>query len=473
MKKLLKSIVAGMLFVPATVFAQDKPNILFITVDDLRPELGAYGNETIKTPNIDQLSEHATTFNNAFCQVPVCGASRASMHTGVRPTFTRFVDAGAKIDKDMPNAVTMGQHFKENGYYTFSAGKVIHGKTDASKRSWSEYHPAENMFEYHNPELVADNENPTAPYKKSLPYEMVENCKDTDFLDGRTIELAKDRLKKFKKMDQPFFMAVGLARPHLPFVAPKRFWDKYKEDEIEMAKNPFLPEGIPAVAKTSYGELRAYRTVPRKGDIDAEMAKKLKHGYYASVSFSDYLLGELIDELKKQGLYDNTIIVLWGDHGWQLGEHTFWAKHTAFDIAIRVPFIIKPHSGKNAQSGATEGFAEMVDVFPTLCDLAGLEQPEQLQGQSLVPTLMNGDVSVKEYTLSRWKQGDTVRTKGFRYTLFRNKAGKELAEMMYDLTKDPQENKNIVNDPDYADQVKKHRALLKTALAHYQLDHAR
>ncbi|OHX64076.1 sulfatase [Flammeovirga pacifica] len=473
MKKFIKTVVAGMLLVPASIMAQDKPNVLFISVDDLRPELGAYGNKTINTPNIDELSKHATTFNNAFCQIPVCGASRASMHTGVRPTFTRFVDAGAKIDKDMPNAVTMGQYFREHGYYTFSAGKVIHGKKDTSKRTWSEYHPAEDMFEYHDPALVADNEAPQKPYKKSVPYEIVEGSKDTDFLDGRTIELAKNRLKKFKKMDQPFFMAVGLARPHLPFVAPKRFWDKYKEEDIEMAKNPFLPEGMPSVAKTTYGELRAYRTIPRKGNIGEDMAKKLKHGYYASVSFSDYLLGELIDELKKQGLYDNTIIVLWGDHGWQLGEHTFWAKHTAFDIALRVPFIIKPQASLNGEEGMTEGFAEMVDVFPTLCELTGLEKPNQLQGQSLVPTLKDQSVSVKEYTLSRWKLGDTIRTSGFRYTLFRNKEGKIIAEMMYDLKKDPQENKNIIDDANYKLEIEKHRQLLLDALDQYDLNHAK
>ncbi|WP_281614444.1 sulfatase [Flammeovirga sp. SubArs3] len=473
MYKKIKSLVVGAMLLPTISFSQEKPNVLLITVDDLRPELGCYDNKTIQTPSIDALSKHATTFYNAFCQVPVCGASRASMHTGVRPTVTRFVDAGAKIDKDYPNAVTIGQHFKENGYYTFSAGKVIHGKKDAVERSWTEFHPAEDMFEWHDPALVADKENPQKPYKKSLPYEIVENSKDTDFLDGRTVDLAKKKLKEFKKKDQPFFMAVGLARPHLPFVAPKRFWDLYNEEEIAMAENPFLPEGMPNIAKTTWGELRAYRTVPRKGNVSDEMARKLKHGYYASVSFSDYLLGELIQELKEQGLYDNTIIVLWGDHGWQLGEHTFWAKHSTFDIALNVPLIIKPQSSKKTKKAKVEGFAEIVDIFPTLCELAEISQPQQLQGQSLLPILKNPKASVKDYTLSRWKQGDSIRTKGFRYTLFKNKQGEVIAEMMYDLIKDPQENKNIVKDPAYADEVNKHRDLLASALQEYKLEESR
>ncbi|WP_044206385.1 sulfatase [Flammeovirga sp. OC4] len=464
MKRILLYILVGMLCVPAMTLAQDQPNILLITIDDLRPELGCYGNEVIKTPNIDQLSQHSTTFNNAFCQVPVCGASRASMHTGVRPTLKRFVDAGAKIDKEMPGAVTIGQHFKENGYYTYSIGKVIHGKKDTAERTWSELVVAEDMFEYHADELVKESENPIPPYKRPQPYEKVKNSKDTDFLDGRTVAKAKKKMKELKQKDQPFFMAVGLARPHLPFVAPERFWDLYNENDIPAPDNNFLPEGIPNVAKTSWGELRAYNGVPKKGDVDEQLAKTLKHGYYASVSFADYLVGDLIDELKAQKLYDNTIIVIWGDHGWQLGEHTFWCKHSNFDIALRVPLMIKPPKGKKFKKGSAEGFAEIVDIFPTLCDLSGLSQPAQLQGNSLVPVLQDHQKEIKEYALSRWKLGDTIRTKGFRYTLFKNKKGVVIAEMMYDLTKDPDENKNIVNDPNYKEEVEKHRVLLANAL---------
>ncbi|AZQ64840.1 hypothetical protein EI427_21685 [Flammeovirga pectinis] len=469
MKNLVKIAMMLMVCLPSLLAAQDKPNIILITIDDLRPELGIYGNKLIQTPQIDALSEHATTFNNAFCQVPVCGASRASMHTGVRPTPKRFTSAGTEIDHDLPNAVTIGQHFKENGYYTFSIGKVIHGKKDAVERTWTEYHPAESMFEYHNKALVEEAKNPVAPYKRPQPYEVVMDSKDTDFLDGRSVKIAKERLAELKKKDQPFFMAVGIARPHLPFVAPKRFWDLYNEDDIPMADNPYKPENMPEVAKTTYGELRAYNSVPKKGDVPSDLAKKLKHGYYASVSFSDYLVGDLIAELKKQGLYENSIIVLWGDHGWQLGEHSFWAKHTNFDIALRVPLIIKPQEGKNMTAAKADGFAEIVDIFPTLCDLAGLEGPSQLQGQSLVPVLKDHNFSTKEYALSRWKQGDSIRTKGYRYTAFKNKKGVLIAEMMYDLSKDPEENKNIVKDATYKVEVEKHRKLLDKALKEYSL----
>ena len=447
-----------------------KPNILFISIDDLRPELGCYGNDIIKSPNIDSLASEGVMFLKAYAQVPVCGASRASMHTGIRPTKTRFTSAGTRIDKDTPNAVTMGQYFKENGYYTVSMGKVIHGKGDAAKRSWSKYYPAENMFEYHNKDNVDFQNNPTGGYKHADPYEITDpDVKDTEFLDVRTLNLAKKELKAMKKMDKPFFLAVGFARPHLPFVAPKRFWDLYSKEDIKEPDNYYYPKDVPKVALSSWGELRAYRGIPKKGDIDdKEMRLKLKHGYYACVSYSDYLVGQLIKELKRLNLYDNTIIVLWGDHGWQLGEHKEWAKHTNFDIALRVPFIIvAPDKLKGAVS---EELVDMVDLFPTLSELAGLPIIEQNQGKSIVPLLENPEKDINKYSLSRFKAGDSYKTDRYRYTEFTNKDGKVIARMLFDHKKDPEENVNVAGLPEYKKIVEELSEKLHQAEKEYNLN---
>jgi len=450
---------------------QEKANVIFISIDDLRPDLGCYGNTVMQTPNIDKLAANSVQFNNAYCQVPVCGASRSSLHTGIRPTRTRFVDYNANIDEDTPNAVTIGQHFKQNGYYTLSYGKIIHGYQDAAERTWSEYHPAENMFEYQNPENKAYEALPKAKrkkYKHAAAYEKSVNTKDTDFLDGRTLDRVSKRLEKLKTEKKPFFLAVGFARPHLPFVAPKRFWDLYSEKDIQDAPNHFLPKDVPKVALSSWGELRAYRGIPKKGNItDKQTRLNLKHGYYASVSFSDYLVGKLIKKLKELDLYDNSIIVLLGDHGYQLGEHTMWAKHTNFDIALKTPLIIKAPHHKKALT--TNALAELVDVFPTLSDLANLPILKENQGSSLKPIVENKASQIHNYVVSRWKSGDSVKDERYRYTEFTSKEGKIIAKMLFDHQNDPNENVNIADKPENKVIVDRMSAYLKETKKKYNL----
>ena len=466
MKTVFKLLAFVLLSSTQLVKAQNqKPNVVFIMIDDLRPELGCYGNSIIKTPNLDAFATNAVQFNGAYAQVPVCGASRASIHTGIRPTKNRFTKAASEIDHDTPNAVTLGQHFKQNGYYTVSYGKMIHGYKDAAERTWSEYHPAENMFEYHQPENVAyetQDKSLKKPYKHAAAYEISENTKDDDFLDGRTLTNATQKLTELKDKKQPFFLAVGFARPHLPFVAPKRFWDLYSENDIKEPNNYYLPKNVPQVALSKWGELRAYRGIPKKGNInDSQTRLNLKHGYYASVSFADYLVGKLITKLKKLNLYDNTIIVVIGDHGYQLGEHTMWAKHTDFEIALRVPLLIK--TPKMKQGKKQNNIVELVDLFPTLSDLAGLPILNQNQGNSLTDIFKNPNTKTENhnYAFSRWKSGDSVKDKRYRYTEFTNKDGKITAKMLYDHQTDPNENVNIANTPENAKIVQKmHLALL-------------
>jgi len=449
---------------------ESKPNVIFISVDDLRPDLGCYDNPIMQTPNIDKFSADAVQFNKAYCQVPVCGASRSSLHSGLRPTRTRFTKAASEIDHDAPDVVTLGQHFKENGYYTLSYGKVIHGYKDAAERTWSEYHPAENMFEYQNEENKAYEalaKTTKRKYKHAAAYEKSINTKDTDFLDGRTLNRVSKRLEDLKKEKKPFFLAVGFARPHLPFVAPKRFWDLYDEKDIKEANNYYLPKNAPQIAMSKWGELRAYRGIPKKGNIqDKQVRLNLKHGYYASVSFSDYLVGKLIDKLKKLNLYENSIIVLLGDHGYQLGEHTMWAKHTNFDIALNTPLIIKSPKGQHHKTNA---LAELVDVFPTLSDLAGIPILKENQGKSLTPILEDEKAQVHPYAISRWRTGNSVKDNRYRYTEFTNKDGKVTARMLYDHQTDPDENINIANNPEKAKIIAKMSAMIKKNKETYKL----
>jgi arylsulfatase A-like enzyme len=470
MKKIILFWFSAIMALTLPAQTKEKPNVLFITIDDLRPELGCYGNDIIKSPNIDTLAGDGVMFLRAYAQVPVCGASRASMHTGIRPTKTRFTQAGTRIDKDTPDAVTLGQYFKENGYYTVSIGKVIHGKGDAADRSWSKYYPAENMFEYHNPDNLEYNKHPENGYKRSYPYEITnEDVADEEFLDVRALEKAVNELKKLKNKNLPFFLAVGFARPHLPFVAPKRYWDLYKQGDIKEPDNYYYPKDAPQIAISKWGELRAYRGIPKKGDIeDREMRLTLKHGYYACVSYADDLVGQLIRELKELGLYDNTIIVLWGDHGWQLGEHKEWAKHTNFDIALRVPLIIvAPDKLKGVK---VNELVEMVDVFPTLSELAGLPVLDQNQGKSVVPLLEKEGTKDKPFSLSRWQKGDSYKTDRYRYTEFTDNNGKVIARMLFDHQVDPEENVNVAKLPEYKEVVHKLSKELHQVQKEYDLE---
>lgn len=437
---------------------KDKMNVLFIAVDDLRLQAGIFGQSQMITPSLDKLGNDGVVFSKAYCSVPVCGASRASILSGLRPTATRFVDFKTWKDKDAPNVASLPKWFKENGYTTLSRGKVYHHIDDDlgawSEEPWDAVVPAQTWRDYVLEENIALQNNPDI---KSGPAYECADAADNAYRDGRFADKAIDDLNRFKKNGDPFFLALGFVKPHLPFNAPKKYWDLYDEEQIVLPTNQGKPENAPKEAMHTWGELRSYHGIPKKGPLPNETAKKLAHGYYASVSYIDAQIGKVLKELDRLGLAENTVVVFWGDHGWHLGEHGLWCKHCNFDRVMNAPLIIR---APGITSGAkTETLVEFVDVYPTLCDLTGLKQPSHLDGKTLLPVLENPEKTHKKAVFSRYHDGESVITDQFIYTQW-VKNGKYVSQMLFDHKNDPAENINVAEKQEYKRVVKKMNRLL-------------
>ncbi|MCA9732309.1 MAG: sulfatase [Deferribacteres bacterium] len=463
-----------------------KPNILFIAVDDLRPELGIYGQNYVQSPNIDRLAESGFTFTRAFCQSAVCNPSRASLLTGLRPDSIKVWDLRTKLRDTVPDVVTLPQYFKNNGYHSVAIGKIFHNVIPDSQ-SWSEpklhidgypfdpdavYRMEENVawLEKRKQQIIAAGKEKRHIDRLGqwyLKYVATENIDvpDDAYFDGAQADVAVKKLAELKKMDKPFFFGIGFYRPHLPFNAPKKYWDLYDRNRIPLAENDFLPENAPLMAINNMRELRGYADFkqvpkPHEGKLNEQDARLLKHGYLASVSYIDAQVGKLLDALEKEGLAENTIVVLWGDHGWKLGEHNSWAKMTNYEIDTRVPLIIRAPGVQNMNTRLNQ-LVEFVDVYPTLCELAGLPVPEHLQGISTVPLLHNSNLPWKKAVFSQFLRegiwiapdgveymGYAIRTERYRYVRWINWETKEFAaQELYDHQTDPNENVNIADDP--------------------------
>ena len=488
MKHLFLTLALGAVGVAAAHSLADevKPsrlNVLFIAVDDLRPELGCYGNPVVKTPNIDRLAARGVVFNHAYCQQAVCSPSRSSLMTGRRPDATRVYDLETHFRVALPDVVTLPQHFKANGYHCAALNKIYHhGFEDG--RSWSEPHwypsgqtidtdPVDwsrriikrvgpGVREFSQTEPPADNDKPAGGKPGTPPKNAAFEASarsDDELPDGYTAAEAVRRLHDLKGQGQPFFLAVGFLKPHLPFVAPKKYWDLYDPDKIPVPAIDHLPEGAPDFAGHTNGELHSYANVPRGNPIPADFAKKLRHGYYASISYTDAQVGRLLDALQKEGLAKDTVVVLWGDHGWQLGDHGLWHKHTNFELATRAPLIVSVPQGKSAGKKC-EAPVEFVDIYPTLTDLCGLPSPAGLDGKSLKPLLENpsapsGRVALSQYprggaqTGNRPLMGYSIRDPRWRLTLWRDRRTQEIvATELYDEQNDPAETVNVAQKPE-------------------------
>ncbi|MDP6041284.1 MAG: sulfatase [Candidatus Latescibacteria bacterium] len=444
-----------------------KRNVLFISIDDLRPELNCYGASHIHSPNIDRLAESGTLFRRAYCQQAVCNPSRASLMTGLRPDTSGVIDLPTHFRDRVPDVVTIPQHFMNNGWHSQGMGKIYHtghGNRD-DKFSWSVPHQRPRINNYllkESLQIARENRKKNKADKSHRwtngpPTEMADVV-DEAYRDGATARLAVETLNTL--VDQPFFLATGFSRPHLPFCAPKKYWDLYDRSKIELPDNYFPQKNVPSYAPASWGELRKYHGIPPEGSVSEEQALTMIHGYYACVSYIDAQVGLMLNELDRLGLRDNTSVVLWGDHGWKLGEHAAWCKHSNVEDDTNAPLIC---SDPDLSGGhVTDALVEFVDVYPTLCELAGLSVPSHVEGDSYVPLMQNPKrewktAAFSQYPRGRNRMGYTMRTDRYRYTewVSRDVNRELLAQELYDHKTDPQENVNVINDSAYASVVPK------------------
>ena len=490
-------------------------NVLFFAVDDLRPELGTYGYDMIKSPNIDSLASKSVVFERAYCQIAVCSPSRASLLTGRRPDSNHvWKIANDEYWRTTTNATSIPQYFKENGYISIGMGKIFHpgppSGFDDVKYSWS----PEGLPYYHSKVHVNYS---------GLSWKSCEGFEDNQLPDGQVADRAIAVLKEFKKNQtggdkHPFFLAVGFHKPHLPFFAPSKYYDLYPPaEQIELPKNPDVPKDMPDVAFSVWGEMRGYSDIhplfnvtkceqqadaainSKECHMPESKAKDLRRAYYSCISYTDAQIGRVVKELETQGFADNTIIVMWADHGWQLGEHNEWCKHTNFEDAVHVPFLIHV-PGVTDEGKRSKALVELIDIFPTLTELSGLQTPDIcpegkhnmltcVEGTSVASLIQNPDQPWKKAAFSQYPRPDdglpkipghppfskdehgenvmgyTMRTDDYRFTqwvkfdrttatpMWSEVWGTELYDHSQSSTFFNDENINLANNPDMKDKV--------------------
>jgi arylsulfatase A-like enzyme len=459
----------------------NRPNVLVIAIDDMKPWIGPYGDSIAQTPSMDALAARATTFNNAYCQVALSGPTRSSMLTGLNPDHTGVWWLMGSFRRNNPDIVTMPQALKENGYETVGVGKIYHPLKDKEVKddplSWSVPYIKANGATY------ALGNGRVATECADVP--------DNGYIDGIIAEEAVKELGKLKDSDKPFFLGVGFKKPHLPFCAPKKYWDLYDRDSMPVAAFQEMSSDPVEYAYHNSLEIKGYSDIPPfESFIDTKHldieTQKLIHAYYACISYTDAQVGKVLKALDDNGLADNTIIILFGDHGYHLGDHGLWNKLTDFEQSTHVPLIVAaPGMKKGVKSDAV---VEFLDLFPTVCELTNTAQPQQLDGKSLVPILKNPKAKTKDFAISQFSRSTTENytiytdtnlkgkakelendimgyairdsryrlvewTKGFKsYMPFDE--SKVLAYELYDYNKDPEERHNVANDPTYASVVK-------------------
>ncbi len=452
-----------------------KPNVLFIAVDDLRTQLGCYGDKHALTPNIDSLGENGVVFGQAYCQQAVCNPSRASLMTGRRPDTIRVWDLRTHFREVLPDVVTLPQYFKQHGYHTQSIGKIYHDPRGLKDRpSWSVPETLAVTSECGGKYVLESNLRNENSWKAAAT-ECAE-VPDDAYIDGGVADAAVKTLTRIK--DKPFFLAVGFRRPHLPFSAPKRYWALYKREELSLAENPFKPIDCPDIALHNWKELRGYTDIPDIGPLSDEKALELIHGYYAATSYTDAQIGRLLSELDRLGLSDNTVVVLWGDHGWHLGEHELWGKTTNFELDTRAPLILTA-PGLGSTGIIIDALVEFVDIYFTLCALCGLPIPGELEGINMVPLLQNPTCPWKLAAFSQFPRdmrapgedksaerrrimGYTMRTDRYRYTEWIDESsGEAMAEELYEHQNDPKETVNVAGCSENSELVSNLRQRLR------------
>ena len=454
-------------------------NVLFIVVDDLRPTLGCYGDPDAITPNIDRLAAEGLTFTRAYCQQAVCSPSRTSMLTGLRPDSTGIHDLETHFRKNVPGAVTLPEYFRKHGYETTAFGKIFHkpGLNDAP--SWSEAPWIADNHAWRSPEnrqfverkwselqrnawksserfyFEPDKRGPAPEGQRGWGLKSWEAREGGDdaLPDGKAATAALGAMKQLE--GERFFLAVGFLKPHLPFRAPKKYFDLYRETAISGNRNPFPPAGAPRYALHNNAELRGYTDIPKEGPIPPAKSRELVRAYYAAVSYMDAQVGRLLDGLRDLGLEESTTVVLVGDHGYHLGELGLWNKHTNFENAVRTPLIVR-YPEQRGKGRKTSALTELTDIYPSLCEISGLPIPRGLEGSAFGPLFEDPDRLWKRAVFSQYPReipgvgpgmGYSMRTNRFRYTEWRVPGTPYKSVELYDYVDDPQETENIASRP--------------------------
>lgn len=472
------------LFTVAVLFPRDtgaagRPNVLLLLVDDLKPALGCYGDPLAKTPNIDRLAARGLRFQLAYCNQAVCAPSRNNLLLGTRSTSLGIYSLGQHFRLGAPEAVTLPQHFMKHGYRTEAIGKILHtghGNHD-DMASWSVPPLHEKVVEYLLPENSANGQltreeafftNQKLGQIRSLPRGAaweVADVPDNAYADGRIADEGIKRLQRASENEsQPIFLALGFVKPHLPFTAPKKYWDMHDPKAFPLAQDQKHPSGAPAFAGKKGGEIVNYSPLTIENLKEEAMQRQLIHGYYATATFADAQIGRVLDELDRLELTNNTIVVLWGDHGWHLGDHGYWTKHTNYEQCNRIPIIVAA-PGVTKPGTSTRQLAETVDIYPTLSDLAGLplpQGPQPIDGVSLLPVLRDPSLSIRDHAFHCYPKGGrlgrAVRTERYRLVEWKKiGASIDSAEYeLYDYLVDPRELRNVIAEkPSVAARLKK------------------
>ena len=505
-----------------------RPNVLFVAVDDLRPLLACYGAPGLHTPHIDALARQGLVFERAYCQNAVCSPSRTSVLTGLRPDSTRIFDNATHFRRYAPDVVTLPQHFKEQGYHTEAIGKIYHscfenayvGRTLDDAPSWSVpswfpppqyYHTPEGMqtarevfarqphcgleegrmciHTRHQEFSPGDGQDRSAAvldrWREHFvlgPISEAPDVEDDVLYDGQVGARAVASLRSMGA--QPWFLAVGFMKPHTPYVAPKRYWDLYQREDFIPAEASGIPEGAPALALLPQHDHAPYSGVPESGPLSDDEARHLAHGYAACVSFIDAQVGRMLRALEDTGQRENTIIVFWGDHGYHLGEQSRWGKQTCYETATRVPLVVQA-PGMRAPGQQTRALVELVDLYPSLCELAGLPLPAHLEGDSFAPLLNTPDLAWKPAAFSQFPRpvrlsvpehppqpgdcmGYSMRTERYRFTVWQEilSPEKHAGIELYDYAEDALETRNLAVDPGQAALVARLHQDLKRGWRH-------
>ncbi len=438
----------------------DRPNVLMICVDDLKPTIGCFGDAVAVTPHLDRLAGRGVRFDAAYCNQAVCAPSRNSLMTGLRPQTIGVYDLGTHFRSAAPDVVTLGGHFIAAGYHARSLGKIFHtghGNYD-DVPSWSQESWRPKAPRYVN-EVSLNQIKPDSRGRKLGPATEAADVDDETYGDGMIARRAARDLEKLSQTaEQPFFLAVGFFKPHLPFVAPQKYWDLYDPQSLPMPTVTRPPAGAPDYAPTNFGELRSYSDMPAMRDLNAAEIRRLIHGYYAATSYTDAQIGHVLDKLDELQLTDKTIVVLWGDHGWHLGDHGMWCKHTNYEQAARIPLIV---AAPDADAGrGSDALVETVDLFPTLADLAGIASPGRVDGKSFAATVRDAKAPARPYITHVYPRGRRLG-RAIRDDRYRMVQWKEFGVdegpvdiELYDYETDPLETENIAADrPDVVERM--------------------